>query len=82
MAIKINITQTESGYSYFNADRKKVIATIKEDRNEPGFYLWQIFNGECGFTNLEQSHYMIRGLLSQQASNLGCDIEFINRLPQ
>lgn len=78
MTIKIYITQTGSGYGYLNADSKKVIATIKEGRNKPGIYLWRIVNGEWGFTNLEQAHYMVRELLSQQAANLGCDIEFIN----
>lgn len=78
MTIKINITQTENGYGYLNADSKKVIATIKEGRNKPGIYLWQIFNGEYGFESLQQATFMVRELLAQQALELGCEIEFIN----
>lgn len=78
MTIKINIIKTETGLNYENANSGIITATIREGRNRPWIYLWRIINGESGFSNMEQSDYMVKELLSQRASDLGCDIEFIN----
>ena len=77
MTIKVNIINTADGYNFRNAESGKLIGTIHEGRNKPNAYMWETF-GDTGWGNPGQALYTLKEVLSQRASNLGCDIEFIN----
>ncbi len=77
MAIKVDIIKAEIGYNYRNSESRKLIGTIKEGRNKPGIFHWKSF-GRYGWAALEQAIYELQHTLSQKASELGEEIEFIN----
>lgn len=83
MTIKINITQTETGYNFINMSRwdTPLVATIRDGHNKPGIYLWRILDEDkSGFHNLDGAISVVKMHLTQIAADrLGCNVEFIDR---
>lgn len=83
MTIEIVITEVEKDieWQYREADSNKLVGRVREGRNKPGCFMWHIpENGDGGFQNLKEAHYVLQNVLTQYAVNLGCEIKFINNI--